>query len=568
MKIKIPANLSILSKQNPKYAHKKYITDDTRELDKDSLLICTKSNEGFIDKLLEDSCDNALDSSFCDSLAKSPLKDLRDFIITPKDLATMFAPLPSLVAITGTNGKTTTAAIIYSILLDLGYTCGLLGTRGAYKNDKKIRPKGLTTPSLLELYEILLECRDCDFVIMEVSSHAIVQERVAGLEFASKVLTNITSDHLDYHKTLEEYIRVKNSFLLDCGNLSCGGSVIINADEPNAWLNENFGVLSKGTEKDAVKNTLKNSVLYYAIEQGRLAKVNLKADAYSLDNGISAHISFECKSVGSKGGSSECGGKNGEKIIKDNSNKKEKKNFEQTLINAHLYGKHNLYNILAAILCVKSLKESKKSTSQISLESISVALQNFGGVEGRMEVVSHSPLIIVDFAHTHDGMEQIFESFRGREIAVVFGAGGDRDRTKRPKMGLCAYKYAKKLYITSDNPRSENPQSIIDDILNGIPKPNHKQNHRRVVCQSDRAEAIAQAIEELESNEVLLILGKGDETYQILGERTIDFDDREVVREVLAKQNLPQNLAQSASKPSAKNTTKTLQEAPPQKDKS
>lgn len=553
MKIKTPANLSILSKQNPKYAHKKYITDDTRELDKDSLLIRTKGNEGFIDKLLGDSCDNALGSSFYDSLAKSPLRDLRDFIITPKDLAAMFAPLPSLVAITGTNGKTTTAAIIYSILLDLGYTCGLLGTRGAYKNDKKIRPKGLTTPSLLELYEILLECRDCDFVIMEVSSHAIVQERVAGLEFASKVLTNITSDHLDYHKTLEEYIRVKNSFLLDCGNLSCGGSVIINADEPNAWLNENFGMASKGIEKDAIKNTLKNSVLYYAIEQGRLAKVNLKADAYSLDNGISAHISFECKSVGGKSGED-----------KDNGDKKEQKNFEQTLINAHLYGKHNLYNILAAILCVKSLKESKKSASQISLESISAALQNFGGVEGRMEVVSHSPLIIVDFAHTHDGMEQIFESFRGREIAVVFGAGGDRDRTKRPKMGLCAYKYAKKLYITSDNPRSENPQSIIDDILSGIPK----SNHRRVVCQSDRAEAIAQAIEELESNEVLLILGKGDETYQILGERTIDFDDRKVVREVFAKKNSPQNLAQSASKSSAKNTTKTLQKAPPTNDKS
>lgn len=562
MKIKIPANLPALSRQNPKYAHKKYITDDTRELDKDSLLIRTKGNEGFIDKFLGDSCSEDCASAFGDSLAKSHFKNLRDFIITPKDLATMFAPLPSLVAITGTNGKTTTAAIIYSILLDLGYACGLLGTRGAYKNDKKIRPKGLTTPSLLELYEILLECRDCDFVIMEVSSHAIVQERVAGLEFASKVLTNITSDHLDYHKTLEEYIRVKNSFLLDFGNLSCGGSVIINADEPNAWLNENFEVASKGIEKEALKNTTKNSVLYYAIEQGRLAKVNLKADAYSLDNGISAHISFERKS-----GGSECGGKSSED--KDNGDKKEQKIFEQTIINAHLYGKHNLYNILAAILCVKSLhaKESKKSSWQISLESIGAALQNFGGVEGRMEVVSHSPLIIVDFAHTHDGMEQIFESFRGREIAVVFGAGGDRDRTKRPKMGLCAYKYAKKLYITSDNPRSENPQRIIEDILSGIPKPNHKQNHRRVVCQSDRAEAIAQAIEELESNEVLLILGKGDETYQILGERTIDFDDREVVREVLAKKNPPQNLAQNVSKNSKKIPQKAPQNILPPKDK-
>lgn len=581
MKIKIPSNLA-----KQKYVDKKYITDDTRELDKDSLLIRTKGNEGFVSKVLEDFCANPLDSSFCDSLTKS---DLKDSIITPKELAAMFAPLPSLVAITGTNGKTTTAAIIYSILLDLGYTCGLLGTRGAYKNDKKIRPKGLTTPSLLELYEILLECRDCDFVIMEVSSHAIVQERVAGLEFASKVLTNITSDHLDYHKTLEEYVRVKNSFLIDWDNLSCGGSIIINADEPNAWLNDlqDLRGAGKGIIKDVFRNTLKNSVLYYAIEQGRLA--NLKADAYSLDNGISAHISF----VGKCGGSTRaCDSEKSEKIDRDNTDKKEQKISEQTLINAHLYGKHNLYNILAAILCVKSLKaqstsldcastnfiDSKnsidsismdsanhidstcqnlaKSTNHatkdlhISLESIGATLQNFGGVEGRMEVVSHYPLIIVDFAHTHDGMEQIFESFRGREIAVVFGAGGDRDRTKRPKMGLCAYKYAKKLYITSDNPRSENPQSIIEDILSGIPKP----NHRRVVCEIDRAEAIAQAINELESGEILLILGKGDETYQILGERSIEFDDREVVREVLSRQNLLEKSTTKYLK--TKNTTK------------
>ena len=533
MKIKIPATLPNISNQNPKYTHKIYITDDTRELDKDTLLIRTKGNEGFIDKLLADSCGSSFDDSLVAS--KSPLKNLQDFIITPKDLATMFAPLPSLVAITGTNGKTTTAAIIYSILLDLGYTCGLLGTRGAYKNDKKIRPKGLTTPSLLELYEILLECRDCDFVIMEVSSHAIVQERVAGLEFASKVLTNITSDHLDYHKTLEEYIRVKNHFLLDESSLSSGGSIIINADEKNAWLNDL-------QDSRAMSANTKNAVLYYAIEQGRLPKVNLKADAYSLDNGISAHISL----------------KYDDKV----SDKKAKETLEQTLINAHLYGKHNLYNILAAILCVKSLKKPINSKDfvashsaashctdshcatplwQIHLESISAALQNFGGVEGRMEVVSHSPLIIVDFAHTHDGMEQIFESFRGREIAVVFGAGGDRDRSKRPKMGLCAYKYAKKLYITSDNPRSENPQRIIEDILGGIPK----ECHRRVVCQSDRAEAIAQAIGELESQEVLLILGKGDETYQILGDRSIDFDDREVVREILSKQNPSQKQSQN-----------------------
>ncbi len=183
-----------------------------------------------------------------------------------------------------------------------------------------------------------------------------------------------------------------------------------------------------------------------------------------------------------------------------------------------------MYNILAGIAGVKILTHT-------SLESIAATLGNFGGVGGRMEVVHTKPLVIVDFAHTHDGMKQIFESFRHQKLAVVFGAGGDRDKSKRPKMGACAAYYAHKIYITSDNPRTESPQSIIDDILNGI------ERSERVCVEINRKEAIHRALDELADDEVLLILGKGDEDYQIIGTQKIHFDDREVVRDYFKKSN-------------------------------
>ncbi len=371
-----------------------------------------------------------------------------------------------IVGITGTNGKTTTAAIIYSILLDLGYKVALLGTRGFFMNDKMIKPKGLTTPSLLELYENLCIAREAksDFFIMEVSSHAIEQERIAGLEFALKILSNITSDHLDYHKSIEEYRRIKNSFF------EGSGAKLINADEPYAHCSD-------------------KTAFYYGIEK----KGHLSVDAYALENGIDAHISWR--------------GHNGD--------------VEHSTIEAHLYGKHNLYNALAAVGAVKIL------TSK-GLESIAQALGHFGGVSGRMEVVHTSPLVIVDFAHTYDGMRQIFESFRHQKIVVVFGAGGDRDKTKRPKMGECAQQFAHKIYVTSDNPRTESAQSIIEDILSGITR------QERVFVEVERKNAICRALDELQNDEVLLILGKGDEDYQIIGTQKLHFDDREIVKAYFA----------------------------------
>lgn len=429
----------------------RFISDDSRENlqtkdcnPKNCAFLITQSNQNYIE---------------------SAKKNGFEIFIYPKDLIKYFDLDLKLVGITGTNGKTTTAAMIYSILLDFGFCVALLGTRGFFINGKEKRPKGLTTPSLLEIYSAISEAKseNCTYFIMEVSSHAIVQNRIEGLHFDLRILTNITSDHLDYHKTLENYISVKNSFFSNPADLK-----LINKDEPNAHY------------------TLEKAITY-----GIESPATLNAKAYSLQEGITAQIAY---------------GK------------------EEATMECTLFGKHNLYNALAAIGAVKLLEN-------VPLNEICKKLENFGGVLGRMQVVHQTPLIIVDFAHTEDGMEKIFQSFLHRKIAVVFGAGGDRDKLKRPKMGLCAAKYAQKLYITSDNPRSEIPIQIMQEILSGIPQ--DLRNRREILLEESRAKAIRIAIQNLKNDEVLLILGKGDETYQIIGNKTLHFDDCEEVQKAL-----------------------------------
>lgn len=365
-----------------------------------------------------------------------------------------------IVGVCGTNGKTTTSAAIYSMLLDLGYKVALQGTRGFFINDEKIEAKTLTTPMVLGNFDHIRQAivRGCDFFVMEVSSHAIAQERIEGITFALKVHTNITSDHLDFHKTQDEYVRVKNSFFSD------ETPKLINRDDPNIRFNSSHAYT-------------------YAIESPAMFKVA----AYSLREGISAVIQF----------------------------KKEVEDFHSSL-----YGFFNLYNLVGAIGAVKIL-------TQKPLREICDAAENFGGVSGRMEVLSHDPLVIVDFAHTDDGMKQVLSSFGDKNLVVVFGAGGDRDRTKRPRMGRVASQYAKRIYITSDNPRSEDPRGIIEEILQGI------ENRENVHIVVDRSEAIREALAHQKKDEVVLILGKGDESVQIFNDRQVPFDDREVVREVL-----------------------------------
>ena len=415
----------------------KYISDNSKEADKDTAFLITKSSE----KYIEDAEKNGAEIS-----------------LYPEDLYDFFDLDIKIIGITGTNGKTTTTAIIYSLLLDLGYRVALLGTRGFFINDERIKEKGLTTPSLFDLYLDIKKAKElgCDFFVMEVSSHAIEQNRIEGLEFALKVHTNITQDHLDYHKTLQSYIDVKNSFFQD------ETLKLVNKDDKNIDFNP----------KNAYSYSIDSSSSF-AIE------------AYSLANKISAVVTF--------------------------ANEKEE-------FHSELYALFNLYNLLAGIASVKLL--TKKPLKEICEE-----VDNFAGVAGRLEVVNENPLVIVDFAHTPDGLKKVLEEFKTANVTAVFGAGGDRDRGKRAIMGRVVARYAKKTIITSDNPRSEEPQAIIDDILENI------ENRDNIFTFVDREEAILFALENQVEEEIVIIFGKGDETYQIFKNETIHFDDREVVRE-------------------------------------
>ena len=415
-----------------------FITDNTAECGRDIYFLKTMQNEKYLNDI--------------------NLQNIKG-IITPKELLDKLG-INSLqiVGITGTNGKTTTAGAIYSILLDLGYKVAMQGTRGFFINEERIEGKSLTTPSIFQTILHLKEAKEkkCDYFIMEVSSHAIEQNRIEGIEFALKVFTNISQDHLDYHKTMQEYKRVKSSFF---------------SDESHKLINKDGGKIEFN-----IKNARSYSLEFPA---------TYKIEAYSLQNGLQAVLKHFGKFV----------------------------EFSSPLV-----GLFNLYNITAAIASVDIITDN-------SLEEIVEVVDNFAGVSGRMQVISDKPLIVVDFAHTPDGMQKVFEAVKDRDISVVFGAGGDRDKSKRALMGKVASKFAKKLYITSDNPRSEDPLEIIKDIVQGI-------NNTHTLIIPDRKQAIIKAIKELEKDEILLILGKGDEEYQEVEGEKIPFSDVEVVRSV------------------------------------
>ncbi|MEA1955583.1 MAG: UDP-N-acetylmuramoyl-L-alanyl-D-glutamate--2,6-diaminopimelate ligase [Campylobacterota bacterium] len=418
----------------------KYVSENSLECDSETAFVKTFQNERYTQKAK----DNEAHS-----------------IIEIKDIASLFGiDKIKIIGITGTNGKTTTASAIYSFLLDLDYKVAMQGTRGFFMNDEVIESKSLTTPSVLNTYRHIYQAVEsgCEFFIMEVSSHAIVQKRVEGLEFELKILTNITQDHLDYHKTIGEYISVKNSFFQD------DSKKLINKDEPRASFN--------------IKNTFT-----YGIEN----PATYKLMAYSLNDASTGII----------------------------------QHFQEIVpFTSSLHGFFNLYNLMASISAVDILTDKK-------LEEIVEVVDNFAGVSGRMEQVCEVPNVIVDFAHTPDGMQQVLNALKEKELLVVFGAGGERDREKRPLMGKIALSLAKKIYITSDNPRHEDPQLIIDDILNGM---DDKSN---VTVELNRKKAIEMALDDQEEDEVVVILGKGDESHQIIYDKKLPFDDREVVRELL-----------------------------------
>lgn len=417
-------------------------TDNSNEVTSEVTFVTSKQNENFVQSAKENGCTQFINSA--------ELKNYFDFLSI------------KVIGITGTNGKTTTAAAIYSILLDLGYKVALQGTRGFFINDEKIEDYSLTTPVQISNFLHIQQAiqNNCNFFVMEVSSHAIEQNRIEGLDFALKIHTNITQDHLDYHKTIQEYINVKNSFFSD------ETMKLINKDDKH------------------IKFNMKNAYAY-----GADNPATYKVTAYSLKNGLHVALQHFANMV----------------------------NFSSPMM-----GLFNVYNLTAAVAAVNLL--TKKP-----LQEICDVVEYFGGVAGRMEVVSQNPLIIVDFAHTHDGMREVFSSLQEYDIVSVFGAGGDRDKTKRPLMGKVAEQFSKEIIITADNPRFEDPDLICEDILQGI------DNKENVTVELNRKEAIKIALEKLKkyNNPIVLVLGKGDEEYQIIYDKKLPLNDKKMIQEII-----------------------------------
>jgi len=345
--------------------------------------------------------------------------------ITPKELLKKINT--KFIGITGTNGKTTTAFLIGYILDKLGFKVGVQGTEGFYVNNHKVEEKTLTTPPIITTIDRVYKY-DLDFFVMEVSSHAIAQNRIEDIDFSLKIFTNITQDHLDYHKTFKEYKQIKEQFFQD-------------------------DVLKIINKKYNLNINLKNAFFY---PLNRIFPTKLKGD-------------------------------------------------------------FNQENFQSAVLGISKLLNK-------DINEIANIAKDFRGVAGRMEEVANK--IIIDFAHTPDGMQKVLSSINGKKI-VVFGAGGDRDKSKRKLMGEIADKYADYIILTNDNPRCEDELKIINDIKQGI-----KNTPYEIIL--DRYEAIKKAIS-MQTDEYVLLLGKGDEKFIQKCNKKIPFNEREIVKELKGK---------------------------------
>lgn len=373
----------------------------------------------------------------------------------------------NLVGVSGTNGKTTTATLLYELFTGLGYVCGLISTV-SYRIGRVTYPSTHTTPDALRLNELLAEMleRGCTYCFMEVSSHAIHQHRIAGLHFRGALFTNITHDHLDYHKTFADYIRVKKSWF---DHLSADSFSIINKDDKHGSV--------------MVQNTI-SRVLYYALQKSADYKGKILE---MLPSGMQLKIN-------------------------------------NTEVWTRLIGTFNAYNLLAVYACAIELGADHTSCLEI--------MSRLGSVNGRFETL-HSvdgKTAIVDYAHTPDALKNVLHTIReilngeGR-IITVFGAGGDRDRSKRPEMGKIVAELSHLQIITSDNPRSEDPKHILNEIKAGV-QPEYLKNTLMI---EDRREAIRTACQLAQAGDIILIAGKGHETYQDIQGVKHHFDDKEEV---------------------------------------
>jgi UDP-N-acetylmuramoyl-L-alanyl-D-glutamate--2,6-diaminopimelate ligase len=386
----------------------------------------------------------------------------------------------TVVGITGTNGKTTTSYLVDALLRARGFTTGIIGTI-QYVLGGEARAAGQTTPEALEIQGMLAEmrARGIGGVAMEVSSHALALSRVEGVEFDVAVFTNLTQDHLDFHGTLQEYQRAKRGlFELLAASPKPGRTAVVNADDPAGA---------------AMVAGLDVPVLSYGLAPA--AQVRATAHTSGLD-GIRMEVDTPRGPL---------------------------------RLHSALIGEHNVSNLLGAVGAGLALG--------LPPAAIGEALAGVGTVPGRFEQVQGGQpfLVVVDYAHTPDALERVLVTARkitpGR-LGVVFGCGGDRDRGKRPIMGEIAARLADRAWVTSDNPRSERPEAIVDEVLGGVDRV--AGGRGRCVPEPDRGRAIRGALEWASAGDTVVIAGKGHETYQVVGAEVLDFDDRAVARRILA----------------------------------
>lgn len=406
--------------------------------------------------------------------------ELRDHCLKVKyrenllgDIANQFYDFPSenleVVGITGTNGKTTVGTIMHEALTMLGHRCGLISTVKVLIGQEEFESK-LTTPDALTLHRLFAQMRDagCTHVVMEVSSHAIHQNRISRVDFDYAIFTNISHDHLDYHNTFSEYIRVKKKFF---DSLKPEAIAIVNIDDKNG------SVMLQNTKSKKIHFALKRSCEYKA----KLIDSTM----------LGLHL--------------EMNGNEG---------------FFRLL------GVFNAYNLLAVFACISEMNIAE------NIDVLTVLTQ-VQPPEGRFDVVTikdKNALAVVDYAHTPDALENVLKTIKGiakSQIITICGCGGDRDKSKRPAMAAIAAKLSDKVILTSDNPRTENPAMILDDMEAGI----EKEDDHRVFRVEDRSQAIKMGLMLLGRDDILLIAGKGHEKYQEINGVKHPFDDKGKIME-------------------------------------
>lgn len=452
------------------------VYDDSRKVKPGGLFIAVSgfSEDGFayIGKaveagasvvIAEKPCDAGVDSVIVEDARKARSAIAANFFGRPTESMTV-------IGITGTNGKTTTAYLTRDIIeKSLGVSCGLIGTLEIIIGDE-VREAERTTPDSVEIQGLFRKMLDAGIkhAVMEVSSHALKLDRVADVRFETGVFTNLTQDHLDFHGTMEDYLDSKTILFKMCRK------GVLNLDDPasrHIIENANCDIMTYSA-KDMSADLVAKNIRYFP------TKVDFEA------LGIEEIDRAELK----------------------------------------IPGKFSVYNALAAISAAMSIG--------IPLKSATAALRSSHGVRGRAEVVptGRDFTVIIDYAHTPDALENILLTLRGfakGRIVTVFGCGGDRDKTKRPKMGKTAEKLSDFCVVTSDNPRTEDPQAIIDDIVAGM-----TAKDKRVVIP-DRVEAIGYAIKNARADDIILLAGKGHETYQEINGVKHHMDEREIVRSFL-----------------------------------